>query len=392
MSFLENLLGKLAKAQKSYGIHILIFFVLFTGVMIYGATKIRFTGDISKEMPQELPIYQLNDKIQGKFSGQDIVFILVELDYGLKSQDTPHDIRDPQIMEYVKDLHDSLEKEPSVSQVVSVGPAINGLGDDPFGVEEVSSALKRSGLDSLINDKYSMTILMVYAELGTSQAKIRKFTSLIEDKIDALGKPRGTNIEITGTPNVIVKILELLQQDAAYTLIIASVIILSLLILMQKSLTRGLLIFIPTMLGIAWTMGTMGWFGISISIATAGLGAMILGLGVEYGVFILTRYHEARDFGKSREQSLSIAVPAVGSAILGSGTTTIVGFLALTLSIMPMLQKLGLSLAMGIFYSIIASVVVEPVLILLEERYECWFTASRHDHYKKKREKGCKNY
>jgi len=31
----------------------------------------------------------------------------------------------------------------------------------------------------------------------------------------------------------------------------------------------------------------MGWIGIKLSIATVGIGAMILGLGVEYGAFLL---------------------------------------------------------------------------------------------------------
>ena len=73
-----------------------------------------------------------------------------------------------------------------------------------------------------------------------------------------------------------------------------------------------------------------------------------------------------------QEEALEVAVPSVGSAIMGSGSTTIVGFLALTLSIMPMLQNLGLSLALGIFYSIISSVIVGPALLVMEENFQEW--------------------
>jgi hypothetical protein len=94
---------------------------------------------------------------------------------------------------------------------------------------------------------------------------------------------------------------------------------------------------------------------------------MILGLGVEYGVFMLSRYHEERIQNKSQEDSIMISVPAVGSGILGSGLTTTMGFLALTLSFIPMLQDLGLSLALGIFYSLISAVLISPLIFMVLE-------------------------
>ena len=65
---------------------------------------------------------------------------------------------------------------------------------------------------------------------------------------------------------------------------------------------------------------------------------------------------------------MMVALPSVGSAILGSAITTIAGFLALLLAAMPMMQNLGLTLAMGIFFCLMAVLFVSPVLILLEEK------------------------
>jgi uncharacterized protein len=55
--------------------------------------------------------------------------------------------------------------------------------------------------------------------------------------------------------------------------------------------------------------------------------------------------------------------------VIGSGMTTIFGFLALTLSVMPLLQKLGLSLALGIFYCLAVAVLVMPSMIIIEENW-----------------------
>lgn len=209
--------------------------------------------------------------------------------------------------------------------------------------------------------------MMVRANVGSGEESVQDFTDLINQKLDAYSEPAGTNIMLTGSAPLRVTIVDILRHDAVFTLIIAFLIILALLVVLLRSFTEPLLISVPLMVGILWTGGTLGWLGVKLSFATAGLGAMLLGLGVEYGVFMLSRYKEVRNH-KSSEESMFIAVPAVGSAILGSGTTTIVGFLALTLSITPMMQNLGFSLALGIFYCIISAVVIEPVVIEVTER------------------------
>jgi predicted RND superfamily exporter protein len=85
-------------------------------------------------------------------------------------------------------------------------------------------------------------------------------------------------------------ILDLLVKDAIFTLIIAAIIIFFLLIILQKSLTKAFLVFSPLVFGLVWTLGITGILNIKLSIATVGIGAMILGLGVEYGIFIVSRY------------------------------------------------------------------------------------------------------
>lgn len=390
MGIVDRALTQLAKWQVRYGTAIMLFFLVFTLVTVYGVTKIEFSGDINEEMPRHLPVYKLTDKITDTFSGQDMMFILLELDDSIESKGTPNDIRDRKIVEYIVDLHKSLETEPSIIRVISVAPVIESLQtlaeDKILSQDSIDYALSSTpGINQIINKDYSITMIMVYVDTGSSQDKVIKMTNLISNKLDAMSKPSGVKITITGTPNLISTILDLLKSDAIYTLLLASVIVFMLLVAMQKSITRGALIFLPILLGIIWTLGTMGLTGIKINVATAGLGAMILGLGVEYGVFMLERYHEERDKGKSQQDSLIVSVPAVGTAVFGSGTTTIVGFLALTLSIMPMLQHLGISLALGIAYSIIAALVVEPIIIILEEDFEHWHVTNKHKKYSSKK-------
>ena len=113
----------------------------------------------------------------------------------------------------------------------------------------------------------------------------------------------------------------------------------------------------------------MGLLGIPISLSTVIVGAVIIGLGVEYGIFMVSRYYEERERRTSAE-SLKIAITNIGSSTFGSAATTAAAFFALTLSAMPMIQDLGQTLALGIIYCWIAAVIVNPCFIVFEERIE----------------------
>ncbi|MCX9013507.1 MAG: MMPL family transporter, partial [Candidatus Methanoperedens sp.] len=123
------------------------------------------------------------------------------------------------------------------------------------------------------------------------------------------------------------------------------------------------------------------------SVATVSLSSMILGLGVEYGVFMVTRYREERAKKENQLESLKITVHGIGSAIIGSGMTTIVGFGALSFATVPMIQRLGQTLALGIAFCLLAALFATPVMLLLEEEYEVWNTQKKLKKLSLKREK-----
>jgi predicted RND superfamily exporter protein len=76
---------------------------------------------------------------------------------------------------------------------------------------------------------------------------------------------------------------------------------------------------------------------------------------------------------------------------MGSGLTTIVGFAVLSLSIMPVLQHLGQSLALGIFFCLLAAIFVEPCLIILSEKLYYKHTKYKHNKYSEELKKHERN-
>jgi len=240
--------------------------------------------------------------------------------------------------------------------------------DDIEGVKKKLASVP--GAESLFNDDFS--IMLVYASpiAGLSEEKVREATDMIQSDVDAITKPAGVDYKITGNAPLIIELLRLMREDMVFTTLVAAIIIFGLLALLERSFTKGFLVFLPLIFGITWTFGTMGFLDIPVSISTVMVGAVIIGLGVEYGIFMVSRYYEERSHGNTTRDALRIAVSNIGASTFGSAATTTAAFFALTLSVMPMIQHLGQTLALGIIFCWVAAAVVNPCFIVFEERIE----------------------
>ncbi len=383
--FLQTGLTRLAEIQKKHTKMLAIIVVLVTIFLSIGLRNLTINSDFRKEMPNELPIFKLNDRITDDFGGQDSVVITAELDDSVDSKNAVRDIRDPRVVESMMLLDKDLRSEAGVTSVSSAASFFRG--QEGISQENITRILRSNPMsERFFSKNYKMALMFVSADIGAGEDQIQNFDKLIQEKIQNTPKPTGVKFGITGAPIIRMTIFDLLKRDANLTLIVAATIIILLLFVMERSISQGLLVFAPLSLGLIWTMGTLGWLGIPLSVATVGLSSMILGLGVEYGVFVLSRYNEEREKNVGQLDSMKVTVYSIGTAVIGSGLTTIVGFGVLSFATVPMIQHLGQTLALGIAYCLLAALFVNPLFILLEEDFEYWNTQRKHQKLTLKRE------
>jgi uncharacterized protein len=359
----------LAGLQERHAIALSVLAVVLTVFFAVGVAYIRIETDFQKELPQDNPAIVLNNRVRDTFSGQDTMFVLVQLDPDSTSRNAVKDIRDPRVIRMLSELEGEFAGKTGVDKTQSAAMMFN-KGSVPDTLEGVKSKLGRvQGSGGFFNRDFSMTTVSVFANVGSSPEKIKSLSGDIQEGINDVAKPPGVKMSITGMPPIRARIGEILVSDANYTILLASLIILIMLLLMTKPFTRGFLVFAPLMMALIWTIGTMGWLDIPLSMVTVGVGAMILGLGVEYSAFYVSVYEARREGGMTQHESLYMAIKEVGSAIFGSSSTTVVGFLALMLASMPLMHHLGFTLALGITYCAITALITNPALIVLEENY-----------------------
>jgi predicted RND superfamily exporter protein len=98
---------------------------------------------------------------------------------------------------------------------------------------------------------------------------------------------------------------------------------------------------------VALTIGQL-LFG-RLSMISVGFCAILVGLGVDFAILTIGRYHQARSDGEAHRQAIAISIAKLGRAVFFGALTTAVGFLALVLSGSMAFSELGVLIAIGIF-------------------------------------------
>ena len=98
---------------------------------------------------------------------------------------------------------------------------------------------------------------------------------------------------------------------------------------------------------VALTLGQL-LFG-RLSMISVGFCAILVGLGVDFSILTIGRYHQARSDGEPHRQAIATSIAKLGRAVFFGALTTAVGFLALVLSGSMAFSQLGVLIAIGIF-------------------------------------------
>jgi predicted RND superfamily exporter protein len=139
--------------------------------------------------------------------------------------------------------------------------------------------------------------------------------------------------------------------------------------LMHGSATLGLVVAIPISLVLGLVIGGMYLLSIPLTLLTALLMSLVIGLGVDYNIHIGDRFADELREGKTTFEALDAAVTGTGGALLGS-TLTSAGAFA-TLALVPQAQIVSFSsiVVIALLSSFLVSLLVLPSLLMLWDRY-----------------------
>jgi RND superfamily putative drug exporter len=111
--------------------------------------------------------------------------------------------------------------------------------------------------------------------------------------------------------------------------------------------------------GILLLAGPLG-----LSSDTLTLGMMLgLAVGIDYALFVVSRYREERGRGRAPQDAAGVAVGTAGSAVVFAGVTVVIALGGLSVVGIPTLTKMGLAAAGAVAVAVLVALTVVPALL-----------------------------
>jgi len=134
-----------------------------------------------------------------------------------------------------------------------------------------------------------------------------------------------------------------------------------------RSFKAGLALMLPLALSNFMAFAYMAINQIGLSVSTLPVSAAGIGMGVDYGIYLIARLEEEkkRDDSISLNTALIRTIQTYGKSIIYIAGTLVIGLLVWVLSPLKFQAQMGLMLAVILFLNCLGAIFLVPVLILI---------------------------
>ncbi|MBV9543949.1 MAG: MMPL family transporter [Chloroflexi bacterium] len=182
---------------------------------------------------------------------------------------------------------------------------------------------------------------------------------------DAL-RPTQATVTLTGAPVFYQDIFDVTERDLRRAELLSIPMAAVALVLVFGSLVAGA---VPGVVGgtaVAITLALMVLLSqaMQLSIFSLNLATMLgLGLGIDYSLFIVSRFREELRRGESVERAVAWSTATAGRAVLFSGATVMIGLLALLTFDITAPRSMGMAGALVVLLSVLAALTLLPAIL-----------------------------
>lgn len=204
--------------------------------------------------------------------------------------------------------------------------------------------------DTIIDDNHMMLMIKLKGNLDD-----RTIDSIYEDVSYAMEKEDfNVNYIVSGKP-VLDSSLRT-EMKSNMIIMVASAVALMFIILSLVFKVRWRILSLGIIfVSVIATLGLMGHLNVSMTMVSMAVFPILIGLGIDYSIQFQNRYEE--------EQSVKITLTQIGKAVGLAVLATVLGFVSLFASPVPMIQDFGKMLTIGVVVSFVGSIfLLMPVL------------------------------
>ncbi len=197
------------------------------------------------------------------------------------------------------------------------------------------------------------------AVVSTARRSIEADLSFLDDV------PTISRAGLTGSPFTRADSLDAAVRSLLISLPVAVVACFLVAAVFMRSIRYALVTIIPIGLVVAWLYAIMYLLGFDLNFVTATIGAVSIGVGVDFSIHLTQRFRE--EIARDRNGILAVqrAAASTGMALIASASSSIAGFAIMGFAPMPMFSAYGTLTAIMVFMAAAAALLVLPSLLLL---------------------------
>ena len=327
---------RFGKAVVRARIPILILSVLLLIPAVLGYANTRVNYDLLYYLPDDIETMQGQDILLDDFGKGAFAMFMVD---GMEDKD-------------VAKLKAEIEDVDHVAEVIWY---------DSLADISVPKEILPDQVGSVFNSEDG-TLMAIFFDTTTSEDDTM---TAIED-IRSIG---GKQCFLSGMSAVVLDTKNLSEQETPVYVLIAVILSCIILGLFLDSFMLPVLFLLSIGMAILYNLGSNYFFG-EISYVTKALSAVLqLGVTMDYSIFLWHSYEEQKErFPGERERAMAHAISNTISSVVGSSVTTVAGFLALCLMSFTLGRDLGLVMAKGVVFGVLACVTILPSMILVFDK------------------------
>jgi hydrophobe/amphiphile efflux-3 (HAE3) family protein len=215
-----------------------------------------------------------------------------------------------------------------------------------------SNNIMRSAFSEVVlNDHQALMVIRLAGNLKDTEKD--RLTANIAKVID---KANFTQLTTTMSGKTVLDAALRAEMKSSMMMMIAlAVLVMFGVLLLVFKVKWRMLSLAVVFISVIATLGFMGWIKVPVTMVSMAVFPIIIGLGIDYSIQFHNRYEE--------EKSVKETTEKIGKAIAIAVFATILGFISLYASPVPMIQDFGKMLTIGVIISFLGSIfLLFPIL------------------------------
>ena len=338
------------------------------GTLFFGneIRSLKIDADILRSLPDEDPDARLLKKIGENFGGNNMGVIILETD----------NIYQTSVLEHIQLLTDTLANIDGITTVSSLTNIINIKGGD-YGIEigklvdeyEMPESPKDFQIlrNNILNNEMYKGSIVSEDETSTliifnldNNSDVNAIAKNVIRKTEELNLPE--KLYYIGSPMLLTYISDLMRDDLTNLLPLAFLVIAFILFLSFRSISGVLLPLLIAIIAIVWSLGSMAFLDIKMSMISNNIPIILLAIGSAYTIHVINRINKV---SQSKETDvIARALAFVLIPLILAALTTIIGFISFIFgAYLNMIVDFGIFTALGTLFASLLSIFFVPAIL-----------------------------